>query len=203
MKKFLITLVTALICTTTFAQHKDFSTMSFDEQGNFLEGIWEYVSPDGKTVFTMELIRTHLYEKDNSTIWADKIIGCYRLIKNNKVIEDNLSRLEKMKGLSMVPSLNYAENIDYTVSVKIFNSKHISKRKQLDNVMLFDQTTGLCADGAFFDMKFSYIRLVSGKKGQETIFMHLEEGEGEYEEIPNNPDRIFSMPTDMTLKKKH
>ncbi|MBR3304047.1 MAG: hypothetical protein IKI67_07715 [Bacteroidales bacterium] len=198
MKKNIIVLIVALFSSATFAQHKDFSTMSFEEQGRFLEGIWEYVSPDGKVVFTVEYITTEMLNNVGE-IEAHWIIGCYKLKTNNKVIEDNLYKLNKYRGKRILGEFDF----DYTMHIKIFNDEHISKHKQLDNVNLYDQTTGLCADGAFFDLKFSYIRLVSSKKGEESIFMHLEEGEGEYEELPNNPDRIFSMPTDMTLKKKH
>ncbi len=195
MKKSVIILIATLICSTLFAQHKDFSTMSFEEKGKFMEGIWEYVSPDGKIVFTIEYITTQWKRRtdDRPAYW---IIGCYRLIKDGKVVEDNLYKLDKYRGLKVLGENDF----DYTSSIAV--EKNYSGAI-LDLFSLYDQTNGVDADGAFFELVFSYIKLISSKKGEETIFMHLEEGEGEYEELPNNPDRIFSMPTDMTLKKKH
>ncbi|MBR3304046.1 MAG: hypothetical protein IKI67_07710 [Bacteroidales bacterium] len=198
MKKSVIILIATLICSTLLAQHKDFSTMSFEEQGIFMEGVWEYISPDGKIIFTTEFITTTMLD-NTGKVKAYLIIGCYKLINNNKVIEDNLYKLDKYRGKNILGEFD----LDYMIDIMIFNSEYIKKKKLLNHFNLHDNTTGLDAGGAFFELEFSYIKLISSKKGQETIFMHLEEGEGEYEELPNNPDRIFSMPTDMTLKKKH
>lgn len=197
MRKCLFTLIIMiLMCSVAFAQHKDFSTMSFEEQGEFLEGVWEYISPDGNTIFTAELFTTKQLD-ENGSVDRFFIIGCYKLIKNGSVIEDNLYKLDKYKEGSRI--LQEDDN-DYTVLIGILNNEYICHKKYLNRFYLFDQTSGLCADPSFYDFEYSYIKLISSKKGEETIFMHL--SVGEWYEDEEDMLKEFSMPVDMALKKK-
>ena len=183
VKRLIITLITVLICSQLSAQ-----SMTNADSLALYEGTWKYENASTHEVFIMKLSKLS-YINGIFQEQFENYLGTYSYTRNNAVIFDNLSLIDKYGPASV---LSVAEGRKIPISIANWIYKGETAFGFMDFVL---KKTG---EGE--------IKLISTAKGVEKISWHLHDSEGTYgTKVGEKPDYVegFSVPTRMILTKVH